>query len=183
MSETILPFDLHDPQWLVLFVRSNQEKRTAQRLAAFEVEHFLPCYRSLRQWKDRKVTLEMPLFPGYVFVRLPWPDRNRVLTLPNVLCMLGSKNSPSVVSQEEIDFIQRGIAAGAAMPHPLLTVGQRVQIISGVLRGLQGTLLRTQNSTRVVVAIESIHRGFAVEVDIECLRPMGLFATLERQAG
>jgi len=183
VSEIVLPFDLHVPHWFVLFVRSNQEKRTAQRLAAFEIEHFLPCYRSLRQWKDRRVSLEVPLFPGYVFVRLPWSDRNRVLTLPHVLSLVGRKNSPSVVSEEEIDTIQKGITAGNATPHPVLSAGQRVLITSGVLCGMQGTLLRTQNGTRVVVAIESIYRGFAVDVDIECLRPMGLLNSLEQQAG
>lgn len=167
----------------MLFVRANQEKRTAQRLAGHEVEYFLPSYRSVRRWKDRRVTLEMPLFPGYVFVHIPFTERSTVLTLPNVVGLVGGKNSPSIVFPEEIDFIRKGIDFGNAAPHPALAVGQRVMINSGVLSGMEGTLLRGQNNTRVVISVDSIGRCFSVDVDISCLKPLEDRLTLERQAG
>jgi transcription antitermination factor NusG len=183
LSHNSLLFDTNSPNWFVLFVRANQEKKTAHRLASYDVEHFLPCYRSLRQWKDRRVTLDMPLFPGYIFVRIPLRERMKVLTLPNVVGLVGTKNSPSIVLPEEIDSIRRGIEFGNAIPHPLLTVGQRVAISSGPLCGIHGILLRAQNSTRVVIAIEPIARGFAVDVDISCLKPTSTIPAQERQAG
>jgi len=182
LSQNSLPFDLNYPKWFVLSVRANQEKKTAQRLASYEIEHLLPCYRSLRQWKDRRVTLEMPLFPGYVFVHLPFVERVKVLSLPYVVGLIGSKNAPSVVSEDEIDSIRRGVEFGNAAPHGTLVEGQHVIITDGVLRGMQGTLLRSQNNTRVVVAIDSIARCFAVEVDISCLKPTGRILTQQRQA-
>jgi transcription antitermination factor NusG len=172
MSDHYLPADLHDPKWFVLFVRYNQEKRTAHRLAEYGVEHFLPCCRSLRQWKDRRVTLEMPLFPGYVFVRLPFVERARVLTMPNVVSLVGGRNSPSAVSEEEINWIKLGIEHGNAMPHPELAVGQRVRIVAGALAGMQGILLRRQNGTRVVICLDSISRSFVVEVDLAAIEPV-----------
>jgi transcription termination/antitermination protein NusG len=174
--------DDNRPRWLVLFVRANQEKTTAQRLLTYDVEHFLPCYRSVRQWKDRRVTLEMPLFPGYIFVHLSFRERMKVLTLPNVVGLVGSKSAPSVVAPEEIDGIRRGVDFGHVVPHHQLSVGQRVAIISGPLCGMQGILLRTQNNTRVVVSVDSIARSFAVEVDISCLKPLGGMFEPERQA-
>jgi transcription antitermination factor NusG len=183
LSQSSISFDCHGPNWFVLFVRANQEKKTAQRLASHEIEYFLPSYRSVRQWKDRRVTLEMPLFPGYVFVHLPFLERNSVLTLPNVVGLVGGKNSPSIVSTEEIDCIRKGIDFGNAAPHPALMVGQRVMITSGVLSGIQGTLLRGQNNTRVVISVDSIGRSFAVDVDISSLKPLEDRLHLERQAG
>ena len=129
------------------------------------------------------MTLEMPLFRGYVFVHLPFAERVRVLSLPNVVGLIGSKNAPSMVSASEIDCIRRGVEFGNAAPHPALVEGQHVVITEGVLRGMQGILLRSQNNTRVVVAIDSIARSFAVEVDISCLQPAAGFLTQERQAG
>jgi len=164
---------MHEPKWFVLFVRCNQEKMTAQRLTEQEVEHFLPCYQSVRQWKDRRVTLEMPLFPGYLFVHLPLIERARVLTLPNVVSLVGNRNSPSEISEQEIAWIKQGIKHGNAMPYPYLKVGQRVVITSGVLSGMQGILVRKQNKTRVVVSLDSISRGFVVEVDIASVKPIG----------
>lgn len=164
------PFDSFLPQWFVLFVRTNQEKTTASRLDHLQIRHFLPCFRSLRQWKDRRVTLEMPLFPGYVFVHLPHAERMRVLTLPNVLYFVGSGSSPAVLTDEEIAWIGRGLQSGNAVPHECLNEGERVVITSGPLAGMKGILQRRVNNTRVVVSIDSIGRGFAVEVDLESVR-------------
>lgn len=172
MSGHSLPLDLHDPKWFVLFVRSNQEKKLAERLEQSEVEHFLPCCRSVRQWKDRRVTLQMPLFPGYLFVRLPFLDRAKVLTMPNVVSLVGGRNSPSVVSEEEINWIKRGVEHGNAMPHASIAAGQRVRIIAGALAGMEGVLMRHQNNTRVAICLDSISRSFVVEVDLAAIEPL-----------
>ena len=118
------------------------------------------------------MTLEMPLFPGYVFVRLPHVERMRVLTLPNVLYLVGSGSSPAVITDEEIAWIGRGLKSGNATPHECLSDGQRVVIMSGALAGLKGILVRRVNNTRVVVSLDSIGRAFAVEVDLDSVRPL-----------
>ena len=166
------PFDSFLPQWFVLFVRTNQEKTTASRLDRLQIEHFLPCFRSLRQWKDRRVTLEVPLFPGYVFVHLPYAERMRVLTLPNVLYFVGSGSFPAVLTDEEIAWIGRGLQSGNAVPHECLNEGERVVITSGALAGMKGILQRRVNNSRVVVSLDSIGRAFAVEVDLESVRAL-----------
>ena len=182
MSQSYLPFDLSSLAWFVLHVRVNQEKRTAQRLASSEFEYFLPCYRSVRQWKDRRVTLEMPLFPGYVFVHMHFADRMKVLTLPNVVGLIGSKNFPSIVLPEEVNRIKRGVEFGNAAPHSSFVAGQRVLITEGALQGMNGCLLRSGNNTRVVVSIDSIARSFVVDVDISWLKPISGVSHREREA-
>ena len=169
---TLPTFDSFLPQWFVLFVRTNQERVTASRLDHLQIEHFLPCFRSLRQWKDRRVTLEVPLFPGYVFVHLPHAERMRVLTLPNVLYFVGSGSAPAVLSEEEIAWIGRGLQSGNATPHECLSEGQRVVVTAGALAGLKGFLVRKVNNTRVVVSLDSIGRAFAVEVDLQSVRAL-----------
>jgi transcription antitermination factor NusG len=169
---TLPPFDPFLPQWFVLFVRTNQEKITASRLDHLQIKHFLPCFRSLRQWKDRRVTLDVPLFPGYVFVHLPHAERMRVLTLPNVLYLVGSGSTPAVVTDEEIAWIGRGLQSGNAVPHECMNEGQRVVITFGALAGLKGILVRKVNNSRVVVSLDSIGRAFAVEVDLQSVREL-----------
>lgn len=162
--------DFFQSKWYVLFVRTNQEKRVAQGLGERGLEHLLPCYSSLRQWKDRKVRLEMPLFPGYVFVRLPLIERLRALTVPQVIGMIGKKESPAAVSPEEMEWIRSGVADGKAEPHEYPRAGQRVMIVEGVMRGMQGVLVRTRNTARVVVSLDSIARAFVVEVEATKVR-------------
>ena len=109
--ESALP-DCRDPRWYVLFVRTNQEKRVAESLAARAVEHYLPCYSSIRKWKDRRIRLEIPLFPGYIFVRLPLLDKRNVLTVPNIVSLVGNSRGAAEMAEEEIQGIRRGLEQG-----------------------------------------------------------------------
>ena len=156
----------------MLFIRSNQENRVADALSARAVEHYLPCYTAMRQWKDRRVRLEIPLFPGYVFVRLPLSEKMKVLTVPNVVSLVGSSRAASEVAEEEILWIRRGLEHGSAQPHAFLNEGDRVLITSGIMSGMEGILLRRQNGTKIVISIDSIFRAFAVEMDEACVRPV-----------
>jgi len=172
MLQSELPICCQDPNWYVLFVRSNQERQVARHLQSRNLEHYLPCYCSVRDWKDRRVTLEMPLFPGYVFVRLCLPEKVKAITVPNVVGLLGTRDTPSSISNEEIHRIRMGVEYGNAEPCAYLKQGDRVRITSGVMAGLEGMLVRRQNGMRMVIALDSIGRAFRVEVDASCLRPI-----------
>src|SRR5215472_11674780 len=128
--------ELSQPHWYALYVRCNHERIVARSLVGRGVEHFLPCYQSLRQWKDRRVKLEVPLFPGYVFVRAPLQERAKVLSVPNVVLLVGTAKGPSPVSEQEIGWIRKATAHGHAQPHEYLRIGQRVLITEGPLSGL-----------------------------------------------
>jgi transcription antitermination factor NusG len=153
-------------------VRSNHEKRIAQGLDFRGIEHFLPCYRSVRQWKDRRVTLELPLFPGYVFVRMSLCERLRALTIPHVFSLVGTGSSPSTVAEAEIDSIKRGLVHGKVEPYPYLRLGERVVVTQGPMCGITGILVREQSNTRVVVSIQSITRSFILNVDAGSVQPL-----------
>ena len=164
--------DWLEAKWYVLFVKSNQEKMVAQHLSSREIDHFLPAYESVRQRKDRKVKLLSPLFPGYVFVRLPLVNRLKVLLIPNVVNLVGTSKAPAVISDQEIDSIKRGIAHGKAEPYPYLKAGDKVVIKHGALAGLEGILIRVANGTRVLIHLHSICRAFGVEVDSSSVEPV-----------
>src|SRR5260370_13111975 len=123
------------PRWYVVCVRSNQEKQVAAYLTGLRMEHYVPCCTSLRQWKDRRVKLEMPLFPGYLFVRLPLQEQMKVLTIRQVVSLVGRKNSPSPISDEEIAGISAGVEHGNAQPPEYLEAGPRSVINHSALCG------------------------------------------------
>ncbi len=169
VSRVDIQEDWLKPKWYVLFVRSNQEKQVAQHLSSRLIDHFLPLHESVHQWKDRKVKLASPLFPGYVFVRLALVDRLKALLVPNVVNLVGTANTPSVVADEEIDWIRRGVTYGKAAPHEFLNAGDAVVIQSGPMAGMEGIFVRSLNGARVLIRLHSISRAFAVEVDREWL--------------
>src|SRR6266852_6040144 len=95
-----------DPLWYAAYTVANHEKRVAEQLGLRSVEHFVPLYESVRRWKDRKVRLQLPLFPGYVFVRLALRDRLRVLQVPGVARLVGFNGQPAVLPDKEIEALQ-----------------------------------------------------------------------------
>ena len=154
------------PQWYAAYTCANHEKRVADQLGMRDVEHFLPLYSSVRRWKDRRVMLDLPLFPGYVFVRMAMRDRLQVQTVPGVARLVGFDGTPAALPDEEIGALRASLGDGVrAEPHPYLTAGRRVRMRSGPLAGMEGVLLRRKGSFRLVISIELIQRSVAVDAD------------------
>jgi transcription antitermination factor NusG len=167
-----LPELSEEQHWYALYTCANHEKRVASELKARDVEHFLPAYTSIRRWKDRRVSLEMPLFPGYVFVHLALRDRLRVLQIHSVVRFVGFNGQSTALPDEEIEILRSGLSQRLhAEPHPFLTVGRRVRITGGPFAGLEGILKRKKNTLRVVVSLSLIRRSAAVDVDIADVQP------------
>lgn len=159
--------------WYALYTCANREKRVADQLDAQGIEHFLPCYDSLRRWKDRKVRLSLPLFPGYVFVHLPLRNRVQVLQVPGAVKLVGFNGQPAALPEGDIETLRLGLGRElGAEPHPFLKVGRRVRVRSGPFEGLLGILTRRKSKTRLVISLELIMRAIAVEVDESDLEPV-----------
>ena len=115
------------PLWYVAYTSANHEKRVAEQFSLRSVEHFLPLYEAKRRWKDRRMKLELPLFPGYVFVRMSLRDRLKVLQVPGVARLVGFNGQPAAIPDNEIEALRASLGAQLrAEPHPYLIVGRRV---------------------------------------------------------
>jgi transcription antitermination factor NusG len=161
-----LPAEYRETRWYAAYTSANHEKRVAEQMGVRRVENFLPLYASVRRWKNRRVTLERPLFPGYVFVRLALQDKLRVQTIPGVAWLVGFGQTPTALPDEEIGALRISLASGLrAVPHPYLAAGRRAQVQSGPLAGLIGVLVRRKSGGRFVISVDLIQRSVAVEMD------------------
>ena len=159
--------------WYAAYTSANHEKRVAEQLSVRAVDHFLPLYSSVRRWKDRRVQLQLPLFPGYVFVRLALRDRLQVLEIPSVARLVGFNGSPTPLPDDEIAALKVGLESGVqAVPHPYLKVGRRVRITNGPFEGLEGILVRRKNELRFVISLELIQRSVLLDVDASWVEPV-----------
>ncbi|HUX09294.1 MAG TPA: UpxY family transcription antiterminator [Terriglobia bacterium] len=160
------PADYTEVRWYAAYTCSHHEKRVAEQLRQKSVEHFLPVYETVRRRKDRRVRLEMPLFPGYVFVHLALCHRLPVLQIPSLVQLVRFNGTPAALPDDDIECMRRGLERGVrAEPHPYLTAGRRVQIRSGPFEGRQGILLRRKGKLRVVLSIDLIARSVVTDVD------------------
>lgn len=153
------------PLWLAAYTNPRHEKRIAEHFKQRQIEHFLPLYSSQRRWKDgSKVTLQLPLFPGYIFVHVCRTDRVRVLEAPGVLWLVGPSRNPVALSEQEIETLRNGLPQVKAEPHDYLVAGDRVRIKTGPLGGMEGVLVRKRD-LHVVLTLNQISQSIAVHVD------------------
>jgi transcription antitermination factor NusG len=153
-------------QWSVVHVIPNHEKKVATHLLYWSVEHFLPLYSERSKWSDRSVTLERPLFPGYIFVRFSPEFRRTVIASPGVLRILGNKGS-EVVGTEEIERIRTAIATGCVLrPHPPMSVGTRVRVSAGVFAGMEGLVIELRSHCKVIISMSAVKQCYSLETEI-----------------
>lgn len=161
------------PCWYAVYTSANHEKKVAAEFSWRNVESFLPLYNSVRRWKDRRVQLQVPLFPGYVFVYLALSDRLRVIQVPGVVKLVGFGGQPVALPDGQLEALRTGLNGHLrAEPHPYLTIGRRIRIVRGAFQGAEGTLVRKKGVFRVVLSLELIMRSIAVEVDAADVEPM-----------
>jgi transcription antitermination factor NusG len=129
------------------------------------------------QWKDRRVTLEVPAFPGYVFVRTPLHERASVFSTPGVVRILSFNGRPASIDAAEIEALRLCHRDGARLePHPFAAVGERVRVRAGMLEGLEGVVIRKKSGLRLVLSVSLINQSVAVEVEASLLEPVQAIA-------
>jgi transcriptional antiterminator RfaH len=97
---------MDNKKWFVIRTNPRAEKQVSQRLLDIGIEHYLPLYRQIRQWKDRKKYVEAPLFSSYVFVRTTEKARNEVFKVSGIVKYLFVGGQIAVVTEKEIAQIK-----------------------------------------------------------------------------
>jgi len=151
--------------WYALYTCPHREKLVAEQIKLRSVPCFLPVYRSLRRWKDRRKELQLALFPGYVFVQIALEKKLKVLEIPGAVRLVSFNGQPPLPASEIEMLKNRLSGAGGVEPHPYLRAGRRVRVRSGAMEGLEGIVVRRKERCRVVFSINLLQRSVAVEVD------------------
>jgi len=161
-------------QWFAVYTTCRHEKRIAQHFTHRQIEHYLPLYRSERRWRDgSRVSLDLPLFPGYIFVNIRKSERVSVLSVPGALAVVGGTGGePAALPGPVIEALRAGLQERKIEPHPLLRVGQSARVCSGAFSGMQGIVVRRKNGFRVVLTLEPIMQSISVEMDERDLEPI-----------
>lgn len=162
-----IPFSDEARRWFAVYTKSRHEKKVNWLLAEKSVETFLPLKETLVRWKDRNKKVFVPLFPGYIFVRIDPADRLDVLTTNGVVCILGSKGEPVPVPVSEIEATRKLLRSGLKFsPFPYDFEGKEVVIASGPLEGATGRVLHARGGCKLILSVNLIRRSVSVEIDV-----------------
>jgi transcription antitermination factor NusG len=155
--------------WFVLQVLTNHEKRVSQQLAVRSIENYLPTYQERSKWSDRTVTIERPLFPGYLFARFEAGSRLDAIGVNGVLRLVGGRDSDRVDAQE-IERIQAAITAGYSLrPGCRMVSGMQVRLRTGVFEGINGVVTELNKNCSVTILLRNANHAFTVRTSIDDL--------------
>jgi transcription termination/antitermination protein NusG len=162
--------------WFAVQTRSNHERVAVERLLRRGMHAYLPTYSARSRRRDRVRILDLPLFPGYFFVRCRalTVDRVDVLRAPGVVRVLGSSDGPSIVPDWQIDSV-RSALGGERTIEVLWSLfpGRRVRVVGGALSGVEGVVVNEPDGRRrVIVSFELLGRSVAIELARELVEPV-----------
>lgn len=159
--------------WFAVRVKSRTEKSVAAIARFNGFEQFLPLWQSRSRWSDRVKSIQLPLFPGYVFCRIDPKCRLQLLTIPGVQYIVGAGKTPLPVNDTEIAALQVAAQSGlSAEPWPFLKAGQRVLLKEGPLAGLEGLLIEVRKNYRLLLSVSLLNRSVAVEIERDWVTPL-----------
>ena len=156
--------------WFALLTRSNFEQTVYTGITRKKIEAFLPKKRTQSRRKDRKLMIEVPLFKGYLFVRITddSADQLAVLKTTGAVRILGNAKGPVPIPEFQIDALKLMTTTGVDLitgSAVTLETGDPVMIIEGPMAGLKGEFTRHKGQGRVIVKIDLLGQFAGVEVD------------------
>jgi len=161
--------------WYAVYTYPRHEKVVTEQLEAKSIETFLPTFVTESRWTDRRVQIQTPAFPGYVFIRISKSERSKVFAIPGVVKILSYNGVPAPIDELEIEAVKLCLKRGATpAAHTFIEIGERVRVRSGILEGVEGLIVRCKNERRLIVPISLINQSIAVEVDADLLEPLDI---------
>jgi len=168
-----------EQSWYAIFTVPKHEKSVLRHLHARGIGGFLPTYGVTRLWRNRqRVKLAVPLFPCYLFAQTSSQGFGEVLKSPGVIRLIGNHCGPLPIPDSAIELLRVSVVENKIQPYRELVVGKRVRVRSGPMQGVEGVLVRQNNSLRFVLSIELINQHAAIEMEAENLEPVSGGQTL-----
>ena len=160
-------------KWYALYTRPRHEKKVYDQLIEKGVVAFLPVVERVRQWKDRKKRVEMPLFNSYVFVRIDLKDRYYSLQTHGVVRLVSFGGNPASIPDWQIEQLQQVIKHPDTLElEHYLREGDWVEVTVGPFKGVKGRLKELRGQTRLVINIDGIYQSVSFVIDKDQVEKM-----------
>lgn len=160
--------------WFAVHTRSRHEKQVDTFLKEKSIDSFLPLVKTLSRRKDRRVLIDLPLFPGYLFVHIQMDSVFEVLSTRGVVRIIGTDRcEPTPIPEKQINDIKILVNSNIKLdPYKYLQNGTKIRVKAGPLMGVEGVLLKRKANYRVVVSVDLLQRAAAAEVCIADIEPI-----------
>jgi transcriptional antiterminator RfaH len=157
-----------DEAWFVCHTKPRCEKKFAALMRAEQFEHYLPLVQSVRRYAKQVKRFTKPLFPGYVFTRIPLEHKARIYQQDLLARAIPVADEAAFLKQ--IENVKVMVASGYELTVlPLLTRGRRVRVAGGPLHGLEGLVDDAGDRHGIIIAVDVLRQGLLVKLPLENL--------------
>jgi transcription antitermination factor NusG len=161
-----------DKHWYALYTKPRWEKKVSGLLTEKRIENYLPLQKVLKQWSDRKKWIQEPLFRSYIFVNITAEQHLPALQTAGVVRFVAFERKAVVIPPVQIEAIKTYVQTGEDLivETPDVKTGDRVVVIRGTLKGLEGKLVQISNKKRLRIMIEGIRQSLHIKVPLSYIR-------------
>jgi transcriptional antiterminator RfaH len=162
---------MSDHYWLVCHTRPRCEKKFAALMKAEQFEHYLALIQSVRRYAQQTKKFTKPLFPGYVFAKVPVEQKARIYQQDLLARAITVEDEAKFLRQ--LADVKAIVASGFELSvMPLLTKGRRVKVVGGPLHGLEGFVDDPSNPRGIVLSVDVLRQGLLVRMPVENLQAL-----------
>jgi transcriptional antiterminator NusG len=163
------------PYWYGIHTRGRHEAKVERILRDCGLKTFLPLVKVPSRRRDRKIILDLPLFPGYLFVNASIDQKTYldIIRVKGVVRILGNNGNLSPVPERTIDSLKTMTESDRPyFPYRFLQRGTWVRILDGPLAGIVGIILdRSEKKRKLVVSVELFRRAVAAQIEEDAVEP------------
>lgn len=155
-----------EKRWFVVYTRSRAEKKVLKEMKYFGIEAYVPLQKVVRQWKDRRKTVEEPLIRCYVFVRLNPAKRDLVFQSMHAVNYITFNGRPAIIPDSQIESLKRLVEAEVPVEATLqqFRPGEKVKIFYGPMSGITGEFISVGSERRFLLRIENLGYSLVAKI-------------------
>jgi transcriptional antiterminator NusG len=164
-------------QWYAIHTYAGYEEKVSeaikQRIETLEMadkifDVIVPKEKQIEIKNGKRRVVEKRIFQGYVLVQMAMSDDAWVMVrnTPNVTGFVGSGNTPTPVSEDEMDKIKKRMGVKDPTHKLNFSVGEVVNIIDGPFKGFDGAINEIDDQKgKIKVLVNMFGRETPVELD------------------
>lgn len=162
--------------WYAVYTRARWEKRVGEFFEQSGFEYYLPMYRTLREWSDRRKRVTVPLFPSYLFVRIKLSEYQRVVATPGVARIICFEGKPVPIPESQIDAVKMLLSKDVKIETPAISPepGDEIEITKGSLKGLKGEMVEYRGKRKIIIRLDAIDKSVVIHIPPSWGRVLGV---------
>lgn len=154
--------------WYAIYIRARWEKQVSRLLEQAGIVHYLPLYKTVRIWSDRKKQVVVPLFPSYLFVKIKKHEQFSVMSTPGVVRIIKFEGKPVIIPERQIDAVKLLLSKDIDVDAPIINPepGDELEIYKGNLKGLKGELVEYRGKKKIAIRLDAIDKSIIIHIPL-----------------